>query len=101
MSLGVRKWIIVVLVLSVFLLGNILLIANWLIDTGVCDGARFIRREFLTGTAITIIITLLILFVNPKQQANRSHAGIVKRCPVCDKTVLGSAAYCSSCGSKV
>ena len=50
MSLGVCKWIIVVLVLSVFLLGNILLIANWLIDTGVCDWAHFVRREFLTGT---------------------------------------------------
>ncbi len=101
MSLGVRKWIIVVLVLSVFLLGNILLIANWLIDTGVCNWAHFVRREFLTGTAVTIIITLLILLVNPNRQANSARAGLIKCCPVCDKTLFSGGAYCSNCGSKL
>ena len=37
MSLGIRKWIIVIVVSLVFLLGNILLVTNWLIDAGVCD----------------------------------------------------------------
>ena len=70
MSLGVRKWIIVVLVLSVFLLGNILLIANWLIDTGVCDWAHFVRTRvfnwdwwfwFVLGVVIYLRGFLLLL----------------------------------------
>jgi len=88
MSLGLRKWIIVVLALSVFLLGNILLIANWLIDTGVCDWARFVRGEFLTGTAITIIVALLILLVKPAREA-AGRSGLMRRCPVCDHRLLG------------
>ena len=101
MSLGVRKWIIIVLVLSVFFLGNILLIANWLTDKGVCDWAHFVRREFLTGTAVTIIITLLILLVSPNRQTNSARARLIKHCPVCDKTLFSSGSYCSSCGSKL
>ena len=101
MSLGIRKWIIVIVVSLVFLLGNILLVTNWLIDAGVCDWARFIRREFLTGTAIAIIVTLLILLVNPNRQTSTSQVGLIRRCPVCDKTLFGGRAYCSSCGSKL
>ena len=101
MSLRLRKWIIIVLLLSIFLLANILVVANWLIDTGVCDWARFIRTEFLTGTAITIIVTLLILLVNPKQQGSRSQTGLIRPCPVCDKTLFSSKPYCSNCGSKL
>jgi len=101
MSLGIRKWIIITMLALIFLLGNILLIANWLIDMGVCDWAHFVRREFLTGTAITIIITLLILLVNPNRQISNARAGFIKCCPVCDKTLFSSGSYCSNCGSKL
>lgn len=101
MSLGVRKWIIIVLLLSVFFLANILVVANWLIDTGVCDWARFVRTDFLTGTAITIIITLLILLVSPKQQAKSGWTGFIRHCPVCDKSLFSGGSYCYSCGSKL
>ena len=60
-------------------------------------GARYIHKEYLTGTAITIIVVLLILLVAPRGGAGRAF----RRCPVCDHTLLGRGQYCSDCGSKV
>ena len=101
MSLGIRKCIIIAMLASIFLLANILVVANWLVDTGVCNWARVIRTEFLTGTAITIIVTLLILLVNPKRQTNNGRTRLIRRCPVCDKALFSSGSYCSDCGSKI
>jgi hypothetical protein len=60
MTLGIRKLVVLGLVAGVFLLANILLVARWLAEIGAIDVAVHIRREFLTGTAITIIVALLI-----------------------------------------
>jgi hypothetical protein len=97
MSLGIRKWIVIALLLLVFLLANFMLVANWLVNTGVCQWAVFIRKEFLTGTAITVIITLLILLVGP----GKSRLGFGKSCPVCDKRLFGNPNFCGDCGSKI
>ena len=97
MSLGIRKWIVMLLLLSVFLLANAMVVATWLIDTGVCDWARFVRKEFLTGTAIAVIVTLLILLVGP----GGSKIGLGRSCPVCDKRLFGSPNFCGDCGCKV
>ena len=94
MSLGIRKLIVLGLVAGIFLLGNILIVADWLAEKGVIDIAQNIRAEFLTGTAITIVITLLILLASPARQAWCRH------CPVCDHR-LRSGKYCSACGSRV
>jgi hypothetical protein len=95
MSLTIRKAIVLVLIGSILLLGNIVLVANWLSQTGVVDWARGIRAEYLTGTAVTIIAVLLILLVSPK-------AGpLVRRYPVCNHVLLSRGKYCGECGSKV
>ena len=65
MSLRIRETIIIGLIGAIFLAGNVLLIANWLVEKGVTDKANWLRENFLTGTAITVIIALLILLVNP------------------------------------
>ena len=96
MSLGIRKIIIIALIGAIFLAGNVLLIANWLAEMGVPEKANWLRENFLTGTAITVIIALLILLVSP----GRSRFGIGRSCPVCDKRLLGTPNYCSDCGSK-
>ena len=101
MSLGVRKWIIIAMLASIFLMANILIVANWLVDTGACKWARFIRTEFLTGTAITIIVALLILLVNPKRPTNNGRARFIRHCPVCDKALFSNGNYCSDCGCKL
>lgn len=98
MTLGIRKIIVAVLVGGVFISGNIMLIAGWLQSRGVIDAANDIRKEFLTGTAITIVIVLLILLVGPKAHGISLTR---RRCPVCDHGVPGSAKYCCECGSKL
>ena len=99
MTLGIRKVIVLGLVAVVFLTANTLLVASWLADKGVIGFAKNIRSEYMTGTAITIILTLLILLVKPGREAAAS--GLIRRCPVCDKVLVGRAQYCGECGSKV
>jgi len=69
MTLGIRKIIVVSIIGVILLAGNILLVANWMAEKGVEEKANWIRQEFLTGTAIAVIIALLILFVNPKSNS--------------------------------
>ena len=97
MTLGIRKLIVLSLVAGVFLVGNLWLVANWLQDSGIIDGARYLRAEYLTGTAITIIIVLLILLVRPHGE----RGAWLRRCSVCDHVLAGRGRYCSDCGSKV
>ena len=97
MSLTIRKAIVLGLIGSILLLGNILFVANWLTEKGAVDWARHIRAEYLTGTAITIIAVLLILLASPRTQ----RGTLIRRCPVCDHVLVGRGGYCSECGSKV
>ena len=95
MTLGLRNLVVLVLVGGVFLLTNIMIVAHWLQRSGVIEGAAAIRRDFLTGTAITIIVVLLILLVKPRGEGS----SFFRRCPVCDHRLLHGK-YCSECGSK-
>ena len=99
MSPGIRKVIVIGLVAGVFVMANALLIAGWLADPGLVDWAASIRREFLTGTAIAVIVALLILLV-PATRSGRSIWGLAKRCPVCDEPVSARARYCGECGGR-
>ena len=94
----IRKIIVLGLIGTIFLMANILVVANWLAEKGLAEKASWLREEFLTGTAIAVIIALLILLVNPK---NSRAIGFVRRCPVCDKRLIGNPNYCAECGSKV
>ena len=100
MSLASRKIIVISLIGLVFLAGNILIVANWLAEKGIEEKANWIRHEFLTGTAIAVIIALLILLVNPKSGGSKS-LGLIRSCPVCDHRLIGSPNYCADCGSKI
>jgi hypothetical protein len=97
MNLTIRKAVVLGLIGATLLLGNIMLVASWLAEKGVVDWARGIRAEYLTGTAVTIIVVLLILLVSPGVGAR----GLVRRCPVCDQVLVTRGNYCGECGSKV
>ncbi len=101
MSLGIRKIIVLSIIGIVFLAGNILVVANWLAESGVEQKANWLREEFLTGTAIAVIISLLILLTGSKSGNSSRVFGIIRRCPVCDHRLIGKGSYCSECGSKV
>ncbi len=100
LTLAVRKLIVVGLVVSVFLLANALVLAFWLDEIGVIAWASSIRQEFLTGTAITIIVVLLILLATPRVSSVQPSVGF-RRCPVCDRLLLRAGRYCGDCGSKL
>ncbi len=100
MTLTIRKIIVLGLIGTIFLAANILVVASWIAETGIAEKAGWVRREFLTGTAIAVILVLLILLVNPKASSGRA-VGFIRRCPVCDKRLIGKANYCGECGSKV
>jgi len=100
MTLTIRKIIVLGLIGTIFLMANILVVANWLAEKGLAEKANWLREEFLTGTAIAIVIALLILLVSPKNTAGKA-IGSTRRCPVCDKRLIGDANYCDECGSKV
>jgi hypothetical protein len=76
-------------------------VANWLNEKGVPEFAEHIKSNYLTGTAITIIIALLILLMNPGRTSESKAGMFIRRCPVCDKRVIGRGNYCSECGSKI
>ena len=97
MSLGIRKLVVVGLVALVLMLANAMVLAHWLSQTGLIDGAGFVCREFFTGTALTIIVVLLILLV-PARAATQASAWI-RRCSVCDHLLLRQGKYCPECGS--
>jgi hypothetical protein len=96
-SLGIRKFVVISLMGGVFLLGNVWFIVNWLQEKGAIDWADGFRNTYLTPTAITIIVVLLILLVKPQAVSG----SLVRRCPVCDHMVLGKKNYCGDCGSKL
>ncbi len=98
MSLTIRKIIVLGLIGIIFLTANILVVANWLAEKGLAEKANWLREEFLTGTAIAVIVAMLVLLVNPKSSR---VVGIVRRCPVCDKRLVGNVNYCNECGSMV
>ena len=98
MSLVARKVVVVSMIAGVFLAGNTLVIAQWLTDLGIPEIANWIRHEFLTGTAIAVIVAMLILLVGSGH--GRSVARF-RNCPVCDQRLIGNHNYCGQCGSKV
>jgi hypothetical protein len=97
MTLGIRKLVVLSLVACVFLLGNLWLVVGWLQNHGIIDGARYLRTEYLTGTAITIIAVLLILLARPGTE----RPTWLRRCSVCDHVLLSHGRYCTDCGSKI
>ncbi|GMU20518.1 MAG: hypothetical protein AMXMBFR13_06150 [Phycisphaerae bacterium] len=100
MSLGIRKLVVGGALIGVVLLSNALLIAERLARQGWIDWAWSIRSEYLTGTAIVVILASLIL-VMPSRDASRFRQAWLRRCAVCDHVLLRAGNYCPACGSKV
>jgi len=99
MTLRCRKTVVIVAVGAVLLLANARVVVDWLGELGLIDVAVDLRQEFLTGTAITVILALVVLLV-PGRQA-RDWRRWVGRCPVCSRLCLGRGCYCSVCGCRL
>jgi len=53
------------------------LATNWLAESEIAKRADWLRREFLTGAAITVIVGLLILLTSPKRSDNSRAFGFI------------------------
>lgn len=99
MTLTMRKLIVAGSVVAVLLLANAALIADWLVRLGLVGLAQGLRQEYVTGTAITVIVVMLFVLTKPK--AAHPAAPPFRRCPVCDHELRREGSYCPECGSRV
>lgn len=96
MSVAGRKLLVIGAVVLVLLLANVGTIVSVLKDLGMLPLAEHIRAEYLTGTAIAVIVALLILL-----PGRAVWAICVRRCPVCDAAMVRKGRYCAACGARV
>ncbi len=96
MTLGVRKRMVVCLLIGVVLLANAALVVEWMQRVGLVDLARWIRREYFTGTALAVIAVLLWLLSERDTRGAESK----KPCRVCDRFIAIGGRYCPHCGSR-
>ncbi len=93
-----RKLIVIALVIGILFVAGLPVITECLCRIGVIPLAKAIRAEYLTGTALTVIVALLILL------PSRWRVRVLPRgyvCSVCEASVRPGARYCPACGSRV
>ena len=93
-----RKLVVITIVVSILAIARLPAITETLYGMGVIPLARSILAKYLTGTALTVLLALLILL--PSQW--RIH--VVARthtCPVCGERIRTRGRYCPACGSRV
>jgi len=96
MTLAVRKRLVAGSVLLLFGLANLGVFVSWLDAVGVLAWAQGVCERYLTGSAVTVIVALLILL-----PSGTVIAICAQRCRVCDALLLRRGKYCSECGSRV
>jgi formate-dependent nitrite reductase membrane component NrfD len=100
MTLGIRKIIVAGVVAAILLLANFFVLARWLDDIGLISWAQTVRDRYVTGTAITIIVVLLVLIV-PQARIAIMGPRVRSRCRVCDAEIDRRGRYCPTCGSRL
>lgn len=96
MTLAVRKRFVAGGVLLLIGLASVGVFVSWLETLGVLGWAQHVCDHFFTGTAITVIVALLILL-----PSGAVVAVCVQRCRVCAALLFRRGKYCSECGSRV
>ncbi len=99
MTLRARKLLILGVIAVILLLSHALAISRWLDEVGMIAWACRFQREFVTGTAITIILVLLLLVGAGPNAVGGSNW--LRRCSVCGRRLLRAGRYCPGCGSCV
>jgi len=100
MTLRNRKALVAGSVVSLLVLAGLQQLVDWLVQAGVIGWAQGVRRECLTGTALTVIVVLLVLIV-PQSRVLIIGRGAQSRCRVCDGVLDRPGRYCPTCGSRI
>ena len=96
MSIAKRELLVASVIVMLLVLTNAGAIVAWLRGIGLISLAEYLRAEYVTGTAIVVIMALLILL--PSRVV---WAILARRCAVCDAVLLRRGKYCAECGSRV
>ena len=96
MTLVARKRCVVGGILFVVCLANVDVFVGWLIEIGLISWAQYMLEQYLTGTAVTVIVAMLVVV-----PSGTAIAVYVQRCPVCEALLFRRGKYCSECGSRV
>ncbi len=93
-----RKLLIVAVVAVILIIAGLPAITATLDRLGVIPFAIAIRAEYFTGTAITVIIALLVLVPAAYRVSLTIRSA---RCLVCGELIRYGGRYCPTCGSRV
>ena len=93
-----RKLIIIAAIGLVLLFAGLPSIVAWLDRIGLIEGAASLKAEYLTGTAITVIIVMLIMLPSTYRI---SFSPCTDRCAVYGALLRARSRYCPACGSRV
>ena len=96
MSIAKRKLLVASVIVMVLVLANAGTIVAWLCEIGLIPLAEYLRAEYVTGTAIVVIMALLIML-----PSRAVWAMLARRCSVCDAVMLRRGKYCGECGSRM
>ena len=97
MKLTYRIAVVLGVMAAVLLLANTGVICGWLEQAGLIGLAQWLRREYLTGTAITVIVVILWIVAGWRHV---TVVGLMKECRVCRQTMEPHSRYCPHCGSR-
>jgi hypothetical protein len=100
MSLRARKILVAGVVVTILIMANFLVLARWLDTIGLIPWAQSVRDRYITGTALTIIVALLVLIV-PQSRVFIVGRGTQSRCRACDGVLDRRGRYCPTCGSRL
>ncbi len=95
-----RKLIVITIVATILLIAGMPAITAALAELGLVGTAQTLRAEYVTGTAIAVILALLILLPRRTIVGLRIERPDAK-CPVCEQRIDRAATYCPQCGSRV
>ena len=100
MTLTNKKLILIGTIATLLLLANLWELVAWLDRVGLIGWAERLEMKYLTGTAITVIVVLLILLPSHPSTEHRG-SGPAQRCRVCRRPAHRAAKYCAGCGSRI
>jgi len=95
-TLIARKRLVASGVVLLVCLANAGVFVNWLAEAGLISWAQRVCDRYVTGTAITVVVAMLVIV-----PSGTVLATCIRRCRVCDTVLLRRGKYCSECGSRV
>jgi hypothetical protein len=95
-----RKLVVLIVLATLLGLAGMPAIVAWFDRTGLIACARWARAEYVTGTAISVIVVLLFVLPGRSCRPRRDRVG-AHQCPVCDSPQFRRGRYCPACGSRI